>query len=188
MSNQNRYELLALALSYPHPELVNAIEQGQYDKEFGQTAPFPVNLEELEVEYCRLFVGPGHVEVPPYESVYREHDIKMQQGLVMGPPTAAVSKLYREAGLQLAQGFHDMPDHIAAETWFLAYLEAMAAHSADGQDFLQQKRQFMDQHLGQWAGAFAEAVRKASRHAWYIYISKLLAETIAAETDSSFFS
>ncbi|MGS0764554.1 TorD/DmsD family molecular chaperone [Syntrophomonas curvata] len=187
MSNQSRYELLALALSYPHPELVAAIEQGRYDKEFGQTAPLPVNLEELEVEYCRLFVGPGHVEVPPYESVYREHDIKMQKGLVMGPPAAAVSKMYQEAGLQLARGFHDMPDHIAAETWFLAYLEAMS-NSADGLDFLQRKQQFIHRHLGHWAAAFAEAVQRASRHAWYIYVSKLLAETIEAEAGRTLYS
>lgn len=187
MSKQNRFELLALALSYPNPELVDAIEQGKYDNEFGKTAPHPVNLEELEVEYCRLFVGPGHVEVPPYESVYREHDIKMQKGLVMGPPAVEVNKLYQEAGLQLAQGFHDMPDHIAAETWFLAYLEAMTKNTEE-QDCLQHKQQFIDQHLGQWVVTFAEAVQKASHHAWYIYISQLLAETIEAESAEALYN
>lgn len=183
MSKPYRYELLALALSYPHPELIDAIEQGRYDKEFGKSAPLPANLEELEVEYCRLFVGPGHVEVPPYESVYREHDIKMQKGLVMGPAAVEVNKLYQQAGLQLAQGFHDMPDHIAAETWFLAYLEASAQNEQE-QDFFEQKRQFINEHLGQWAAAFAEAVIKVTRHPWYLYASQLLAEAIEAEKNA----
>ncbi|MFY9141159.1 MAG: molecular chaperone TorD family protein, partial [Thermacetogeniaceae bacterium] len=123
MSKHQRFELLAKALFYPTQELMDAIKEGLYSEEFGE-APVPSNLEELEVEYCRLFVGPGRVEVPPYESVYHGHDSTMQQGLVMGPVTLEVKELYYEAGLQLAADFSDMPDHIAVETLFLAYLEA----------------------------------------------------------------
>lgn len=180
MSQQQRYELLALALSYPHPDLMTAIREGSYDKEFGKTAPLPASLEELEIEYCRLFVGPGHVEVPPYESVYRGHDIKMQEGLVMGQVSEKVEKFYHQTGLQLAPEFHDMPDHIAVETWFLAYLEAMAKDNSEG-DYWLKKQQFVEEHLRQWTIPFTEAVKRVSRHPWYIYACQLLAETIAAE-------
>lgn len=180
MLRQHRYELLALALSYPNQELLSAIEQGLYDEAFKKTAPIPSDLDELEVEYCRLFVGPGHVEVPPYESVYRSHEISMQKGTVLGPAAVEVSQSYLEAGLQLASDFGDMPDHIAVETWFLAYLEAMAAANPEG-DFLQYKQQFIEKHLGQWVITFAQEVRKASRHPWYSFTGDLLMEMFQTE-------
>ncbi len=146
MSKQQQYALLAKALFYPTTELIDAVEKGLYSEEFG-AVPLPGSLEDLEVEYCRLFVGPGHVEVPPYESVYHGHDSTMQQGLVMGPVTMEVKELYYEAGLQLAAEFSDMPDHIAVETLFLAYLEAQLELSAD-ENLLRQKHLFLKNHIG----------------------------------------
>ncbi|NLB88040.1 MAG: molecular chaperone TorD family protein, partial [Syntrophomonadaceae bacterium] len=69
---KDNYELLSIALSYPQAELLKLIRDGVFDETFGKKAPVPADLEELEVEYCRLFVGPGHVDVPPYESVYND--------------------------------------------------------------------------------------------------------------------
>lgn len=180
LSAQKKYELLALALSYPKAELMTAIENGQFNQEFHKTAPIPVSVEELEVEYCRLFVGPGHVEVPPYESVYHGNDIDLQEGLVMGSSTLKVKEIYREAGLQLKNEFTDLPDHIAVETWFLAYLEAMAQFNQE-EEFSQLKHQFIEEHLGQWAVPFIESVKKATRHPWYAFVSDLLSELLQAE-------
>ncbi len=175
---KEHYELLSLALSYPRAELLELIRQGSFEEVFGKKAPIPGNLEELEVEYCRLFVGPGHVEVPPYESVYRNPELNMQKGLIMGPAAQQVVKVYEEAGLQLKAEFHDMPDHIAVEFLFMAYLEAMH-DSYPEEGFLDKKHAFINNHLGQWALGFADEVKNHGRHAWYLYVADLLAETVS---------
>lgn len=180
MSKQQQYELLALAFSYPQEELISAIQTGIYDDLFASSAPDNIRLEELEVEYCRLFVGPGHVEVPPYESVYRQHDISIQAGLVMGESAVEVKEKYQQAGLQIAEDFHDMPDHIAVEILFLAYLEAMASiHPEDS--YQEYKQRFINEHLGQWVEPFAREVREHSRHPWYTFASYLLTDLIPQE-------
>jgi TorA maturation chaperone TorD len=183
MTMKRRYELLAMALSYPAPDLMLAVEKGYFDEVFGKSVPIPASLEELEVEYCRLFVGPGHVDVPPYESVYRGQDIAMQSGLVMGQAALDVKKDYYQAGLQLADTFTDMPDHVAVEVLFLAYLEAMA-ETTPGGNFLAQKRRFIKDHLGQWVSPFAEAVQQKSRLPWYAFASGLLKETVQTELEA----
>lgn len=177
---KQQYELLALALSYPNTDLLEAIQEGDYDQAFGLNAPVPASLEELEVEYCRMFVGPGHVEVPPYESVYQGHEHNMQKETVMGEAAIEVQKMYAQAGLQLAANFSDMPDHIAVETWFLAYLEAMAATEPQG-DYLEYKKQFLNQHIGQWVAPFVEGIQQRGRHPWYEFAAKLLLETVNRE-------
>ena len=49
-------------------------------------------LRTLEIEYNRLFVGPGRPQAPPYESVYRD-----PRGLVMGPTARDVERRYAYA-------------------------------------------------------------------------------------------
>lgn len=180
MSKQQQYELLALAFSYPQEELISAIRTGVYDKLLASSAPIPIRLEDLEVEYCRLFVGPGHVEVPPYESVYRQHDINMQAGLVMGESALEVKAKYQQAGLQITDDFHDMPDHIAVEILFLAYLEAMAGMYPEA-GYQEDKQRFIHEHLGRWVEPFAREVMEHSRHPWYTFASYLLIDIIQSE-------
>ncbi|HZK43754.1 MAG TPA: molecular chaperone TorD family protein [Syntrophomonadaceae bacterium] len=174
---QERYELLSLALSYPSQELMDLIEKRTFDKVFNEVAPFTGSLEDLEVEYCRLFVGPAHVEVPPYESVYRGHGNSMQKGNVKGSASIQVAEVYRKAGLTLNQEFTDLPDHIAVETLFIAYLESMKVVSPD-EGFDEIQNQFVKNHLVQWAPVFADDVIKKTRNPWYSYIASLLTDIV----------
>lgn len=60
-------------------------------------------LRALAEEYTRLFVGPGQIPVPPFESCYRTGD-----GLVMQEVTTQVRRAYLDAGL-LARRLHSDP-------------------------------------------------------------------------------
>jgi Nitrate reductase delta subunit len=66
------------------------------------------NIDCLEFEYNRLFVGPALLIAPPYESVYRTED-----HLVMGETTLDVRRAYREANLRVRETFKEPEDHIA---------------------------------------------------------------------------
>lgn len=74
-------------------------------------------LEDLLVEYSRLFLGPFKLVAPPYGSVWLDDS----KG-VMGPSTARVSAFYDNCGLRLAEDFTELPDHIAVELEFMSYL------------------------------------------------------------------
>lgn len=74
-------------------------------------------IEDLQVEYTRLFIGPFGVAVPPYGSYYLE-----KSGEVMGETTQKVMQLYRKGGLTIDQEFTELPDHIAVELEFVYYL------------------------------------------------------------------
>ncbi len=77
-------------------------------------------VSELLDEYERLFVGPGTVACPPYESYWREDvpvDVRSSLG---GPCTVELMDLYKEAGLELPSSSNELADHVAIE------LEALA--------------------------------------------------------------
>lgn len=127
-------------------------------------------LRALEIAYNRLFVGPGRPLAPPYESLYRDPG-----GLVMGPSAQAVQACYAEAGIALGPDYHDLPDHVAAELGFMAYLTVEEAEAEDGQAGRWRERQsaFLRQHLAAWLPAFCERVRAAGQHPFYPAVADL---------------
>lgn len=134
------------------------------------------DLRGLESEYNRLFVGPGHVVSPPYESVYATAEREGEQGLVLGTVTLAVQARYREAGLALAEGFNDLPDHVAVELEFMKYMCDREAETAGAERTGWQIRQsaFINSHLGLWVPRFADSVVKNSVLPYYRAAARLL--------------
>ncbi len=127
-------------------------------------------LRDLEIEYNRLFVGPARPVAPPYESVWRD-----PQGQVMGPPAQAVQQQYAEAGLALSPDYHDLPDHLAIELGFMAYLSAQQAET-EGDDRLpwaERASAFLQQHLLVWLPPFCQRIRQESRHPFYTALANL---------------
>ena len=127
-------------------------------------------LHTLEIEYNRLFVGPGRPQASPYESVYRD-----PRGLVMGPAVQDVERRYAEAGLALAPDHHDLPDHVATELGFMAYLSMQEAE-AQGEDllaWLHRERTFLRDHLTVWLPRFCQQVQEVSRHPFYAALAEL---------------
>jgi TorA maturation chaperone TorD len=125
-------------------------------------------LQELEREYTRLFVNayPG-VVTPPYSSVYLGKD-----RLVWGSSASEAVQLYRAAGLGIAQDFHDIPDHIAAELEFASYLvaeqqKAGEDSSARSSELVSIEKRFLEGHLFKWAPVFFSRVIEESRASFY---------------------
>ena len=77
----------------------------------------PGDLEKLQVDFSRLFIGPYRLLAPPYGSIYLEKDYK-----VMENSTVDVRERYRQAGLDISAKFKDAPDHVAAELEFMYFL------------------------------------------------------------------
>jgi len=154
----------ALAIAVPERALA-AIEEG------GRHATMNLaqgGVDELEVEYNRLFVGPGAPRVYPYESLYRG-----SMSLVMGPSAGEVLQAYRRNGLAINTAFKDLPDHIAVELEFMARLccEEARAGSAGRVDLAlrlkQEQRSFLYVHLASWLPAMCERVLRETTSTIY---------------------
>ena len=132
--------------------------------------------QTLEVEYNRLFVGPGHLRCPPYESVYERDRPSDEIGLLAGPVVPEINRLYAEAGFRLSDSFRDYPDHIAAELEFMGHLCARESESAEdeAEKWSAYEAKFVNGHLGTWAEKFADSVLAATASPFYLAAATLL--------------
>lgn len=156
----------------PSEELVTAIESGTFDWFDG--AETPVTLDDLRVEYTRLFIGPGPEQCPPYESVYRDgddsDDAENALGPVYGPATQAVARWYDEYDLRLRDSRSAPPDHIATELEFAAYLAANEDDST--------LEQFLSEHPRAWIDHFTAQLRENEPGPFYQALIERTTEAI----------
>ena len=131
------------------------------------------NLEQIRVDFAKLFVGPYKLLAAPYGSVYLDSERKM-----MGDSTQDVKNRYREAGLSTAQNFKDAPDHISAELEFMYYLifkeiEAFADSDTEAaMGFIQKQKSFLEDHLMAWVPEFAKNIIDNAENPFYPNLAK----------------
>jgi len=133
-------------------------------------------LEALQVEYTYLFINAvPRVPAPPYASAYTG------QGLLMAEPAEAALQAYREAGLALAKNYQDLPDHLAAELEFLAWLglQAVSAYEKgekhEGNQWEEKGKAFLSRQVTPWLPEFCRRVEEASRVSFYRELVRLAA-------------
>ena len=126
------------------------------------------DLEQLKVDFSRLFVGPFKLLAPPYGSVYLESGRQ-----VMGASTVDAKNRYQEAGLDISGEVKEAPDHIALELEFMYYLvfkEIEVLEQSDLErvmDYLRKQQQFLERHLGAWMSKFAANVEQNATTDFY---------------------
>lgn len=82
--------------------------------------------DQVRKDFQLLYLGPGHLEAPPYESVHLNNS-----GLVFEKETLEVRAFYRRFGLQLERQDKDPDDHVAIELEMLATLAIRALDALD---------------------------------------------------------
>jgi TorA maturation chaperone TorD len=111
-------------------------------------------IEQLKIDYSRLFVGPFNLLVPPYGSVYLEGGRR-----VMGDSTLDAQKRYREVGLD-----------ISGDIDYLIFKEIEALGNSDFEnaiDYLKKQQGFLEDHLGVWAPKLADEMEKNANTEFY---------------------
>jgi len=142
------------------------------------------DLSRLDLEYNRLFVGPGRLPCPPYESVHRRDRPEMELGLVLGPSTVEVKKAYADAGLAVGPDFRDLPDHIAVELEFMHFLCTKELESKGKEEkWHQMQAEFVRSHLEPWAGTFAAKTMASTKSPFYRLAATLLDELVKDEAE-----
>jgi TorA maturation chaperone TorD len=133
-------------------------------------------LEALQVEYTYLFINAvPRVPAPPYASAYAG------RGLLMAEPAEAALQTYREAGLAMAEDYRDLPDHLAAELEFMAWLglQAVSAYEKgekhEGNQWEERGKAFLSRQILPWLPEFCHRVEDASRISFYREMARLAA-------------
>ena len=89
-------------------------------------------IEDLAVEYARLFLGPDK-HISPHESVHHERD-GGDWGALWGKSTVEVKKFIESAGLEYISEYSGMPDHISVELEFMQQATSREAQAWESND------------------------------------------------------
>lgn len=167
------YQLLASAFLEPPTE--SRLEQLRaLSAALGETLAPPDDIQQARQEFHDLLKVPTGRYVPPYEAVYRdsrEIDGVPTRGLLMGPSTVDVKRLYQDAGAEL--GLSELSDHIGVELAFLAFLceREKAAYaegdSAAADNYRAYQLGFLNEHILKWVPAYCDDVGERSMTGYF---------------------
>lgn len=167
------------------PDLAAAFEVlGECRATVGSADPEAIR-RALEVEYNRLFVGPGKLIAPPYGSYYASA-ADGGTGRLRTAEECEVASAYKACGYTVPEMSDDFADHLAVELGFLALLardEAAAWRCGDSE--LAQKRfreaeNFTRRHLRTWIGRCADRVDGGARLGLYPAILRIARVVVGA--------
>jgi len=124
-------------------------------------------LQQLAIEFTRLFLGPGK-HISPHESVQIQRD-----GMLNDATTVRVKRFIEVAGYQFRADSKKYPDHICSEFEFMEALiikqiEAIAngdLEEAETSKMLQ--NEFLQRHLALWIPQFCDAIQRTAKLAFY---------------------
>ena len=140
----------------------------------------PARLGALEWDFNRLFVGPGEMLAPPWESVYRS-----KTKLTFQEPTLQVRAVYERFGVQAPAVHREPDDHLGLELAFVATLSDLAAAAAARDDTAQlatccqTQKDFLQDHLLAWAPACLALVEKHADTDYYRGAARLALGSLA---------
>lgn len=132
---------LAGSLGYPARDALGELRNA--------VAAIPGHLALLQ-GYSTLFLAPP---APVTLNAGRYLD-----GAIMGRATVAIEKCYRDAGLDRAGSFHDLPDHVSLQLEFVAHL---CASEATGSTLAVNADDFLASFVRYWLPPFVAALERA---------------------------
>ena len=143
-------------------------------------------IEDLAVEYARLFVGPGK-HISPHESVHLKNE--EGGGLLWGEATAKVKKFIESAGFEYKSDYCEIPDHIAVELEFMQGVTGRECRAWNEKDndgvfsCLETEKKFIEEHLVRWVPLFCEEIISYAELPFYREMGKLTKRFIEFEKE-----
>jgi DMSO reductase family type II enzyme chaperone len=139
------------------------------------------DLPALQAEHRRVFGLTGSL---CYETeIGLPHEFRQSQEL------ADIAGFYRAFGFKSGGKVRERPDHISAELEFMCLLALKEACAAQMQVpehveiCVDAQRKFLQEHLGQWAGLFADALARSAEGGPYPALARLMADFVRADAE-----
>ncbi|WP_026198883.1 TorD/DmsD family molecular chaperone [Desulfitobacterium hafniense] len=143
-------------------------ELAKLSEKFGKS---PLAIQEVQLEYTTLFLGPGLPKAPPWESIYRT-----QEKRLFGEPTYEVREVMARNGFE-GKGKNRQPeDHMGLE---LILLSAMAEtlNTRSGSELalaLREQLDFIVNHPLTWIADLHSDAAKHGDTGFYAALIKLI--------------
>jgi putative dimethyl sulfoxide reductase chaperone len=144
-------------------------------------------LEDLAVEYARLFVGPGP-RISLYESV-NANIAGHSEAALWSERTVKVKNFIEATGLSYEKEFAGLPDHVSVELEFLQRLAMQEAEAhregcgAEAETLFNIQRKFFEEHLGAWLPVLCGKVATNAREPFYSAIADLAKAVVEFERE-----
>jgi TorA maturation chaperone TorD len=151
------------------------------------SAPEEELIENLAVEYTRLFLGPGR-HISPHESIHYERD-DGDWGRHWGASTVEVKKFVESLGLKYKESDTSIPDHISVELELMQKViekEKQAWSTNGGKDvlhYLKIEKMFMEDHIMKWIPQFCDKVIAEAEFSYYREMAELTKNFLALEME-----
>lgn len=136
------------------------------------------DVDGMLTEFEHLFVGPGPVPCPPYESYWRTDVPPYLRHSLMGPCIPDLLRLYRLLGVDLDPDAGEMPDHAAVE--FEAVAFALSIANGGVEDDVDEDEstglvnaaidvtnELLINHMAVWLPNLCKAVADEAKHPFY---------------------
>lgn len=140
------------------------------------------NIKYEHEEYQRLFLGPGPICAPPWESFYRS-----KEHLLFEEWTYQVRKEYHRYGLTFIRENNEPDDHLLLELEYMLFLvnaclrrmETDALH-----ELIEDQISFIENHLMVWVPLFCQRVIDHSNSQLYTGAAMLLTDFLDFDLDT----
>lgn len=126
-----------------------------------------LDVSRLAQAYQMLFVGPEHLEAPPWGSVYLG-----EEGTLYGDSTIALRKFLQAENISLTLEHNEPEDHIGLLLWALAWLAEQEKSAA--------MAILLREHVLSWSGVYLLQFDRAAAHPFYKGVGNLAALTLDA--------
>ncbi|MBZ0300489.1 MAG: molecular chaperone TorD family protein [Anaerolineae bacterium] len=127
-----------------------------------------VSADRLVKDFRQLYIGPGAMRVPPWESVYRN-----EEHLLFDRHTLQVREAYARHGMEFTQIYRAPEDSLAIELEFMKVLTERLLRAVELSDpeaesiLLEEQREFVNRHLLIWVPQFVALTQKQAETKFY---------------------
>ncbi|WML40192.1 molecular chaperone TorD family protein [Neobacillus sp. OS1-2] len=188
LARQKFYQLLYLLFQQPTNKLLEeirdkAIFQGlAEDHEGGKILCHffdGLSVEQINnenEEYQRLFVGPGPLAAPPWESYYRS-----KEQLLFEEWMYEIREQYHQFGLRYVKENNEPDDHLLLELEFMMFLANLSLQETNPKKILElisSQIFFLEKHLTVWIPFFCAKVIENTTSRLYLGTAMVLVDFV----------
>ncbi len=185
----------------PNKDRLEAVDSLKIFKEFAKDEESPgaslmdKSLREIKemtdkefqgigADYNRLFVGPGSLLAPPWESVYLS-----EEKIIFDEHTLLVREFYRTWGVKINRTNKEPDDHIGFQLEFMSVLSAKALEAIEKEDISRLKaiidgqNKFLESHTLRWANQFLDILYRKSEQDFFKALALFSGEYLTMDKD-----